>query len=91
MGKILVPSDVIMYASMTVNGHGNCAIINVSEFLQHTDNTSLFEIPNFPQKEDIAFTAQPDRRFAGPYSPAYARPALGPYHQRISILQQWIE
>jgi len=27
MGKMLVPGDVIMYTFMTVNGHGNCAII----------------------------------------------------------------
>ena len=26
MGKILVPGNVIMFAFMTINGHGNCTI-----------------------------------------------------------------
>jgi hypothetical protein len=31
MGKMLVPGDVIMVTFMTINGHGNCAIINLSQ------------------------------------------------------------
>ncbi len=31
MGKILVPGNVIMYAFMTNNGHGNCAVSAVKD------------------------------------------------------------